>query len=336
MLSAMLARLVKGECLSRNEATLLVGEMFEGQATDCQIAAALTALAIRGETVEELAGMASAMRARAQPIACAHADFIDTAGTGGSAAKTFNVSTAAAFVIAGAGLPVAKHGNRAATSRSGSADALEALGVHLAASPEVAQKCLNDLGICFMFAPLYHTATARVAGVRRELGFHTAFNLLGPMTNPAGAPFQIIGVWRRSLIEPIARALNLLGAKRAWVVHGFDGLDELTISDKTAVVEANDGQINSFELAPEDFGFSPSSVEHLRNGDAQRNAQIIRATLEGERRDEARSLIVMNAAAALMVGGRASDIAEAVRLSERSIDSGAACSKLDQLIEATN
>ncbi|HYY42271.1 MAG TPA: anthranilate phosphoribosyltransferase, partial [Pyrinomonadaceae bacterium] len=237
-LRGLLLRLMRGEHLARNEATALLDALLDGAATDAQIAAALVALAVKGETVEELAGMAAAMRARAVRLNARHERFIDTAGTGSSTAKTFNVSTAAAFVVAGAGLPVAKHGSRAATSRSGSADVLAALGVRVDAAPEVAEKCLNEIGICFMFAPLYHGATARVAGVRRELGVHTTFNLLGPLTNPAGAPRQLIGVWHAALVEPLARTLAALGTERAWVVHGADGLDEVTVSGKTLVGEA--------------------------------------------------------------------------------------------------
>ena len=236
-LRALLLRLMRGENLSRAEAAALLDALLDESATDAQIAGALVALALKGETVEELTGMAEAMRGRAVRITSGHEHFIDTAGTGSSAAKTFNVSTAAAFVIAGAGLPVAKHGSRAATSRSGSADVLSALGVGVTTTPAVSEKCLNELGMCFMFAPLYHGATARVAGVRRELGVHTTFNLLGPLTNPAGAPRQIIGVWHASLVEPLARTLAALGTRRAWVVHGRDGLDEITVSDQTLVAD---------------------------------------------------------------------------------------------------
>ncbi|MGB7925744.1 MAG: anthranilate phosphoribosyltransferase, partial [Pyrinomonadaceae bacterium] len=210
-LRALLLRLMRGENLRRAEAAELLDYLLDGAATDAQVAAALVALAVKGETVEELTGMAQAMRSRAVRINARHDCFIDTAGTGSSHAKTFNVSTAAAFVIAGAGLPVAKHGSRAATSRSGSADVLTALGVCVTAQPEVSERCLNEIGICFMFAPLYHGATARVASVRRELGVHTTFNLLGPLTNPAGAPRQVIGVWHAALAEPLAHALAALG-----------------------------------------------------------------------------------------------------------------------------
>ena len=335
-LPALLSRLTRGESLRRGEATSLLDALLDGEATDAQIGAALVALAIKGETVEELAGMATAMRSRAVRIKCRHERFIDTAGTGSSHAKTFNVSTAAAFVVAGAGLPVAKHGARAATSRTGSADVLTALGVQVSAAPEVSERCLNEIGICFMFAPLYHRATARVAGIRRELGVRTAFNLLGPLTNPAGAPNQIIGVWHESLVEPLARTLAALGTKKSWIVHGFDGLDEITLADKTTVAEASNGSVRTFEIAPEDFGLRRVSLAALRGGDAADSARTIREVLVGERRDEARDLVVINAAAALFVGGMAAGLSEARRQAEQSIDEGAAQAKLDALAEATN
>jgi anthranilate phosphoribosyltransferase len=335
-LRAILLRLMRGENLSRSEASVLLEALLDGEATDAQIAAALVALAVKGETVEELAGMAEAMRARSLRINCCHEHFIDTAGTGSSYSKTFNVSTAAAFVIAGAGLPVAKHGSRAATSRSGSADVLTALGVNVNAQPIVSETCLNEVGICFMFAPLYHAATARVAGVRRELGVHTTFNLLGPLTNPAGAPRQIIGVWHRALVEPLAHTLALLGTTRAWVVHGSDGLDEVTLAGKSFVAEAHQGEVKTFEIEPEDFGLRAATLERLRGGDAEMNARTIRQVLACERRDEARSLVVINAASALFVGGHAADLREAARLAGQSLDTGAAHDKLKQLIEVTN
>lgn len=335
-LRALLSQLMRGEDLSRDEASQMLNTLLDGEATDAQIAAALVALSVKGETVEELTGMARAMRSHAVRINSRHECFIDTAGTGSSYAKTFNVSTAAAFVIAGAGLPVAKHGSRAATSRSGSADVLTALGVNVSAAPKVSEKCLNEIGICFMFAPLYHGATARVAGVRRELGVHTTFNLLGPLTNPAHAPRQIIGVWHASLVEPLARVLVGLGTECAWVVHGADGLDEVTIADKTLVAEARDGSVKTFEIGPGDFGLEVEVIEHLRGGDAEENANIIRAVLEGTRRDAARSLVVANAAAALFVGGVAENLAQAGRIAEQSIVSGVARKKLELLIQATN
>jgi len=303
---------------------------------EAQIAAALIALKVKGETFEELAGLTEAMRERAVRITSRHARFVDTAGTGSSCVKTFNVSTAAAFVIAGAGLAVAKHGNRAASSRCGSADVLAALGVNVSVSAKVSEKCLNEIGICFMFAPLYHGATARVASLRRELGVQTTFNLLGPLTNPAHAPRQIIGVSNPKAIEPLASALALLGTERAWVVHGADGLDEVTIADKTFVAEARNGEVRKFEIAPEDFGFERGALDGLSSGDAEVNARLIRAVLSGERRGAARALVIVNAAAALRVGGVASDLREAKQLAEASIDSGEARKHLDQLVRATN
>jgi anthranilate phosphoribosyltransferase len=330
------ARLMRRENYSRCEAALLLDALLDGEATDSQIAATLIALKLKGETVEELAGLAEGMRSRAVRINTHHELFIDTAGTGSSCAKTFNVSTAAAFVIAGAGLPVAKHGNRAASSRCGSADVLTALGINVTMSPGISERCLNEIGMCFMFAPLYHGATARVAGIRRELGVQTTFNLLGPLTNPARAPLQIIGVWDQNLVEPLARTLSLLGTERAWIVHGADGLDEVTISGKTFVAEASNGDVRSFEIGPEEFGFEKGTLDDLRGGDAKENADIIRAVLSGGRRDEARTLVLVNAAAALHVGGLAADLREATRLAEQSIDSGAARTKLEQLIQMSN
>jgi anthranilate phosphoribosyltransferase len=327
---------MRGENLSRDEAAQFINAMLQDVATDAQIAAALVSLAIKGETADELAGMAGVMRSLAVRIKCEHSKFIDTAGTGSSRAKTFNVSTAAAFVVAGAGLPVAKHGGRAATSRSGSADALTSLGVNVATPPGVSQRCLNEIGICFMFAPLYHGATARVAAIRRELGVPTSFNLLGPLTNPAGAPFQIIGVWRHTLVKPMAEALLALGTKRAWVVHGVDGLDEVTLAGPTLVAEACDGTIREFEIKPADFGLERISVTSLPRGDAEVSASLIREILGGARHDEARDLVVINAAAALFVGGAASTLLDAGRMAKESIDSGSALGKLNDLARATN
>jgi anthranilate phosphoribosyltransferase len=330
-----LSRFMRDESLTRAEASELLDWLLDG-ATDAQIAATLIALKRKGETVEELAGLAEGMRARATRINSPHQLFIDTAGTGSSSAKTFNVSTAAAFVIAGAGLPVAKHGNRAASSKCGSADVLSALGVNVSADRAVSEECLQQVGICFMFAPLYHSTTARVAAIRRDLGVHTTFNLLGPLTNPAGAPRQIIGVWTRELLEPMARTLALLGAERAWVVHGGDGLDEITLADQTFVAQCDNGSVNTFALTPEDFGLPRADLNGLRCNDAVASAGIIKSVLTRERRDAARDLVTANAAAALIVGGITNDLREATRLAEQSIDSGAALAKLAELIRATN
>ena len=335
-LTEFLSRLVRREDLSREEAGQLLDALLDAEATDAQISAALVALAAKGETVEELTGLVEGLRSRAVRVNAKHPCFIDTAGTGSSPAKTFNISTAAAFVIAGAGLPVAKHGNRAASSKSGSADLLTALGVNVSAIPSVSESSLNEIGICFMFAPLYHGATARVAGIRRQLGIHTTFNLLGPLSNPAGAPRQIVGVWRKDLAERMASVLAALGTERAWVVHGEDGLDEITLAGKTHVSEARDGQVRVFEIGPGDFGFAPASLDHLRGGDTEANAKIVRGVLDRSRQDEARTLVIMTAAAALVLGGVAADLRDGATRAADSIDSGAAESKLKLLIQATS
>ena len=331
-------RLVRGENLSRTEAANFLDALLDPVATDTQIAAALIALTAKGETVDELAGMAEAMRGRATPLHSRHERFIDTAGTGSSAAKRFNVSTAAAFVIAGAGLPVAKHGARASTSSCGSADMLEALGVNTAAAPEIVERCLNDHGICFIFAPLFHRATARVAQVRRELGVHTTFNLLGPLTNPACAPFQLVGVWEHSLVKRVASALALLGVKQAWVVHGADGLDEVTITGETfvAACAARTG-LETFTISPEDFGLQRGSVTQPRERPAE-NARVTRAILDGKNGNfaVARDLVVINAAAALYLADVAHDFQNATKMARESIDTGQATSKLEALIRETN
>jgi len=332
-------RLVGGENLSRTDAANFLDALLDPTATDTQIAAALIALRAKGETVEELAGMAGAMRKRATPLHSQHERFIDTAGTGSSAAKRFNVSTAAAFVIAGAGLPVAKHGARAASSTSGSADVLETLGVNTDAPPEIVERCLNEQGICFIFAPLFHRATARVAQVRRELGVPTTFNLLGPLTNPARAPFQILGVWNHSLVERVASALVLLGVKQAWVVHGADGLDEVTIADETFVASCSASTgVKTFTISPDDFGVQRRSFDGRHVGPAE-NVRVTLAVLNGETNGDsavARDLVVINAAAALYLAGVTNDFQNAAAMARESIDSGQAASKLDALIRETN
>ena len=332
-------RLQRGENLSRTDAASFLDALLDPGTTDTQIAAALIALTAKGETVDELAGMAKAMRERAIRLHSRHERFIDTAGTGSSAVKCFNVSTAAAFVIAGAGLPVAKHGARAASSTSGSADVLEALGVNTVAAAETMERCLNDHGICFMFAPQFHRTTARVAQVRRQLGVHTTFNLLGPLTNPASAPFQLVGVWRYSLVDRVASALALLGVKKAWVVHGVDGLDEVSITDVTfaAVCSASTG-VRTFTISPEDFGLQCGSVSQSREGPIE-NARVIRGIFDDKKNGDfavARDLVLINAAAALYLADVANDFQIATAMARESIESGRAASKLEALIRETN
>src|SRR5438105_11279981 len=333
-------RLMRGENLSRIEAGNFLGCLLNPGATDAQIAAALTSLAVKGETSDELAGIAEAMRNRALPLRSRHARFIDTAGTGSSTRKTFNVSTAAAFVLAGAGLPVAKHGSRAATSRCRSADVLQALGVNTGAQPNTVERCLNEQQICFIFAPLFHAATARVAHVRRELGVHTTFNLIGPLTNPARPPFQIVGVRELSLHQRVASALARLGVEKAWVVHGADGLDEITIADKTYVAACSStGDVETFTLSPEDFGLKRQQFDGFHGNSPRENAELIRAILQGEEpktTSAARDLVMINAAAALHLAGIAPDLRSAANLARESIDTGRAASKLDALVLETN
>ena len=335
-LAEFITRLQRGEVLSREQAADFLGSLLAETATDEQIAAALLALSKKGETVDELIGCAREMRARAVRVRSVHESFLDTAGTGASPAKTFNVSTAAAFVIAGAGVPVAKHGNRGVTSRTGSSDVLSELGVRVDATAETTERCLNQLGICFMFAPLYHGTTKRVAAVRRQLGVRTIFNLLGPLTNPAAAPFQIVGVSQAAHAEPLARTLSALGTKRAWVVHGLDGLDEVTLADKTLVAEAEGGTVRTFEIRPEDFGMRKTSLNALKAQDANASAELIRDVLSGKSGGVARDLAIANASAALFVAGAAASLVEATQLAANSIDSGAAISKLTDLVSATN
>lgn len=327
---------MRGENLSFDESADFFKALTDESANQTQIAGALVALAAKGETFEELAGMASIMRENSVRITCRQKNFIDTAGTGSSLLKTFNVSTAAAFVIAGAGLSVAKHGNRAVTSKTGSADVLTQLGVKTVGEPQVAEKCLNGAGICFMFAPKFHPMLRRVGDVRRSLGIRTSLNLLGPLSNPANAPKQIVGVWHKSLVEPMAKALSLLGIERAWVVHGSDGLDEITLSGETHIAEVEKGNIRLFKLVPEDFGLRRGNITHLSANSPEESAEIIRQILSGKRRDEARNLVVINAAAALVIGGIAKEPIHAARLAEQSIDSNSASIKLERLVQTTN
>jgi anthranilate phosphoribosyltransferase len=336
MLAPLLNKLIAREDLTQSEAAALLDAMLCDDATDARIAAALVALASKGETEEELAGFAETMRARSARIASRHDRFVDTCGTGGSAAKTFNVSTAAAFVVAACGLPVAKHGNVGVTSKAGSADVLAALGVKVDLAPARVGEIFDEIGLCFMFAPLHHAATKRVAMVRRELGVRTIFNLLGPLTNPAGAPFQVIGVSNELACEKVARALARLGTRRAWVVRGRDGLDEITVAASTVAYEASPDGVIQLELMPEAFGVKRAAIEALRGGSAAENAAIVRDVLAGHRRDAARDLVAINAAASLHVAGMAAGLREAVAMARQAIDSGAAAEKLERLRALSN
>ena len=330
-----LARLIRGEDLSMKEAAGFFTALTDASVGSIQIAASLAALTTKGETFEELAGMADVARSMAVKIRSPRKS-LDISGTGSSAVKTFNVSTAAAFVAAGAGLTIAKQSNRAVTSKTGSADVLTELGVKPAADPGIAQASLSGAGLSFFLAPKFHPELRRIADVRGRLGIRTCLNVLGLLSNPANVSCQVIGVWHKSLVEPVAKALALLGAESAWVVYGFDGLDEVTLSGKTLVGEVKNGEARAMTVSPADFGLKGSSISHLKADSPKMSAEIIREVLASRRRDEARSLVVLNAAAALVVGGLAKDTMHAARMAEQSIDSGMAQNKLERLIQVTN
>jgi anthranilate phosphoribosyltransferase len=330
---ALLAKLVDGRVLSSEEAHAFFAACLRGEPTPAQVAAAVTALRIRGETVDEIAAFATAMRDAALTLDHPY-DVIDTCGTGGDGQHTFNISTAAALVLAGAGLKVAKHGNRALSSKSGSSDVLSVLGVNLAATPAQQLRALETAGIAFLFAPTYHGAMRHVGPVRAEIGFRTVFNLLGPLSNPAGAKRQVMGVYDPRLLEPLAEVLGRLGATRAWTVHG-QGLDELTTTGPTEVAEWKDGTVRRFTVTPQDAGLPLASIDDIRGGDAEVNAAALTALLAGER-GPYRDIVLLNAAAALVVGERADDLAEGVDQAARVIDDGHAAKALAALVAATN
>lgn len=330
MIKEAIATLVRGDPLSMEEASAVMQEIMEGRATPSQLGAFVTALSIKGETMAELAGMAKIMRAKALQVKF-DGEMLDIVGTGGDRAGTFNISTTAAFVAAGAGLTVAKHGNRAASSQSGSADVLEALGIRIDLSPEQVTACLEEVGICFMFAQTFHPAMKNAAATRREIGIPTVFNILGPLTNPAGAQTLLLGVARESLLEKMAGALGSLGLRHALVVHGEDGLDEITITGKTHVCELKGGLIQRYSICPEDFGLARAEVARLKGGCAADNAAILRGVLAGEcgpRRD----IVLLNAAAALLAADRVSSIKEGVAVSRRVLDGGQAQDKLEKMV----
>ena len=354
----------QNQSLDRAAAREVMTEVLAGNCSDAQIGALLVGLHMKGETVEEIVGFAEAIRAAATRVTIDHAvvpdaldvsgtgrdalatdalvtdalareSLIDTSGTGGDASGTFNISTATALVTAGAGVRVAKHGNRGISSKCGSADVMEALGVKIQLSPERAAQCLREIGICFLYAPDLHLAMKQVQKVRRELRLRTMFNLLGPLTNPARASGQVVGVYSLDLVEKLAEALSMLGLRRALVVHGLDGLDEITITGPTRVAEARDGVVRAYEVTPEEFGIHRATLNDIVGGDAIENAAIIREILDGKK-SARRDVVLMNSAAALVAAGRADHIADAVSIAAESIDSGAARRKLESLIKFTS
>jgi len=331
------------ESLSREEARAVMADVLAAKCTDSQIAAFLVALHMKGETVEEIVGFAEAIRAAATALPSTSSvdvsgtgrdALVDTCGTGGDASGTFNISTATALVVAGAGVRVAKHGNRSVTSKCGSADVIEALGVKIDLPPPRLAACLAEIGIAFLFAPAMHSAMKHVQTARRELLLRTVFNLLGPLTNPANASAQVVGVYSVDLVEKLAEALSMLGLRRAMVVHGLDGLDEITITGPTRIAEVNNGSVRTYEVTPEEFGMKRGSLEDIAGGDAAANAAIIREVLSGQHSPK-RDVVLLNAAAALVVAGKAEHLPSAVPLAERSIDSGAAADKLGALLRFT-
>jgi anthranilate phosphoribosyltransferase len=340
-----------GQSLSRAQARGVMAEVIAGNCTDAQIAALLVGLRMKGETVEEIVGFAEAIRAAATPLpnsprhdnalnaldlsGTGREALVDTCGTGGDASGTFNISTAAAFVTAGAGVRVAKHGNRSLTSKCGSADVMEALGINIRLTPEHAAQCLNEVGICFLYAPDLHSSMKQVQKVRRELRLRTMFNLLGPLTNPANASGQVVGVYALDMVERLAEALGMLGLHRALVVHGLDGLDEITITGPTRIAEARDGSVRTYEVDPEEFGIERAPLAEISGGDAADNAAIIREVLQGKKSPR-RDVVVLNAAAALVAAGGAAHIAQALPLAVHSIDTGASAAKLEALARFTN
>lgn len=334
MLRQELQKIVKGHDLYEEEATRIMDIIMNGEATEAQIGAFMAGLAAKGETFAELAGAARAMRRRATRVQVTKQPVVDTCGTGGDSSGTYNISTTAAFVAAGAGAVVAKHGNRSVTSKCGSADVLEALGVNLAVDPEVVEEAIAEIGIGFLFAPLYHGAMKHAAKPRKEVGIRSIFNMLGPLTNPAGASCQVLGVYAAGLTEMFAEALRLLGAKRVFVVHGKEGLDEISVCADTRITELNDNTVRTYELSPEQLTGRRWPIEDLAGGDSEQNAAIIKDVLSGTPGAK-RDVAVVNAAAALAAAGLARDIRDGVALAEQSIDSGAAREKLDKLVAFT-
>jgi len=348
MIKEAIAKVVERQDLTEGEMIDVMDQIMGGEATPAQIASFITGLRMKGETVPEITGAARVMRSRATPIRVGaeigldreeiNADretILDTCGTGGSGTKTFNVSTAVAFVVAGCGIKVAKHGNRSISSACGSADVLEQLGVNLEVSPETVEQCIDKVGVGFLFAPALHGAMKHAIGPRREVGIRTIFNILGPLTNPAGADRQVLGVYQESLVEPMANVLCGLGCKRGFVVHGLDGMDEITITGPTRVAAIKDGSVSIATIEPEDFGLTRCKLEELQGGDAVRNAKIVNAILGGETGPH-RDIVLINAAHALVAAGVADDVSDGLARAASSIDEKRAKGKLDELVAFTN
>jgi anthranilate phosphoribosyltransferase len=333
-LKSLIAKTAAGQALTRDESASAFDRMMSGEATPSQMGALLMALRVRGETVDEITGAATTMRSKMTKVA-APPDAIDVVGTGGDASGSYNVSTCAALIVAGAGVPVAKHGNRALSSKSGAADVLGALGVKIDLRPDEITRCIYEAGIGFMFAPSHHPATKNVAATRVELGTRTIFNLLGPISNPASVKRQMVGVYSKQWVEPVAQVLKLLGSDRAWVAHGSDGLDEITTSGPTSIAALENGKVRTFEINPEDAGLSRAKPESLRGGDAETNAAALKAVLNGSK-GAYRDIAIFNAAAAFIIAGKAKDLKDGAAMAAKSLDSGEAASRLERLIRVSN
>ena len=332
----ILAKLVAGNDLSVEEAKKAQEIILTGQATDAQIAAFLTALRMKGETIDEITGLASVLRDKANTIAPKVDKHVDFVGTGGDCTYSFNISTTSAFVVAAAGLPVAKHGNRSISSKSGAGDVLEALGVNISADPDVVSRCVETVGIGFMFAPHFNPAMKYVGKVRKELGFRTVFNTLGPLSNPSRAKAMVVGVYDKNLTETIANAMMNMGVERALVVSGNDNMDEITLTGATTISEIKDNTVNTYTVTPEQFGFETVELKELQGGDGKVNAQITKDILSGKEKGAKRNIVLLNAGATLYAGGMCSSIEEGIKLAEKTIDSGKAASIIDALVEASN
>ena len=335
MIRETIQKVVDGQDLTERETVDTMNEIMSGEATPAQVASFITALRIKGETIEEITGAARVMREKSTKIHTKHPFVIDTCGTGGDGAHTFNISTTAAFVVAGTGIPVAKHGNRAASSRSGAADVLKALGVNIEIGPEQIGACIDDVGIGFLFAVTLHGAMKYAIGPRREIGIRTIFNAVAPLTNPAGAQAQVLGVYAPALTEPLAHVLKNFGTHRAFVVHGGDGLDEITTTTTTQVSELADGEVNTYTLDPTELGIPTAQPSDLKGGTPEENAEMTLSVLKGEKSPK-RDIVLLNAAAAIVAGGKAEDITAGLALAAESIDSGRALEKLEGLKAKSN
>ena len=334
MIKEAILKVYKNEDLTYGEAYETMDEIMSGEASEVQMSAYLTAMSMKGETIDEITASAEAMRAHCVRL-LNDEDVLEIVGTGGDGSNTFNISTTSSIVISAAGVPVAKHGNRSASSKCGAADVLEELGVNINISPEKSLSCLKEINLCFLFAQNYHLSMKYVAGVRKELSIRTIFNILGPLTSPAGASMEVLGVYERELLEPLADVLKNLGVKSAMVVYGMDGMDEISSSDKTAICELKDGETRTYEISPEDFGMDVASKEDLVGGEAEENAKITRAVLNGEKGPR-RNAVLLNSAAGLYVAGMVDSLEEGVKLAEDVIDSGIAMEQLEKFIEVTN